>query len=88
MTDALNKLSAKINGGETLKRLSDARAAVYGGGRDSHELTYLRGQNGDAAGVNTHRADAWDTFSGAQGVTDVTRPTEKERIFFQEQNYP
>ena len=88
MTNILNKLSAKSNGGETLKRLSDARTTVYGSGRDSHELTYLKAQNTDAAGVNLHLEDAWDTFAGARGVTSVTRPTEKKRLFFIEQNYP
>ena len=88
MDEMLKKLSAKSNGGETLKRLSDARTTVYGGGRDSHELIYLRGQNTDAAGVNTHLPDAWDTFAGAQGATDSTRPTQKKRIFFATQSYP
>lgn len=88
MDEMLKKLSAKQNGGETLKRLSDARTAVYGGGRDSNELTYLRAQNTDAATVNTHLPDAWNTFAGAQGVTDETRPDQKKRVFFRTQNYP
>lgn len=90
MDEMLKKLSAKSNGGETLKRLSDARVTVYGGGRDSDELIYLRSQNADAEGVNTNLPDAWDTFAGAQGVTDAgdVRPSQKKRIFFRTQNYP
>ena len=90
MDEMLKKLSAKNNAGGNLKRLSDARTAVYGGGRDSQELTYLRAQNTDSATVNTHLPDAWDTFAGAQGVTGAgdRRPSQKKRIFFRTQNYP
>lgn len=85
----LKKLSAKSNGGETLKRLSDARVTVYSGGRNFDELTYLKGQNADASGVNTHLPDAWDTFAGAQGVTTNYQETHrKKQIFFRTQNYP
>ena len=72
----------------TLQRVSDQRVAKYGNARTSAELTYLRSQNTDSAGVNTHWADAWDTFAGAQGVTTVNRPTEKRNVFFRTKNYP
>lgn len=91
MDEQIKKLTAKSNGGETLKRLSDARTTVYGGGRDSNELTYLRNQNTDAITVNTHKPDAWDTFGGAQGVTGTNTYQEthrKKQAFFRTQNYP
>lgn len=78
----------KSNAAPTPHRLSDLRVAVYGGGRFSNELAYLKGQNGDASGINNTWADAWDRFAGAQGVTSVTRPTEKRRLFMREGNYP
>ena len=90
MDEMIKKLTAKNNAGPALKRLSDCRTAVYGGGRDSNELTYLRNQNTDAATVNTNLPDAWDTFAGARGVTGAgdTRPSQKKRVFFVSQIYP
>ena len=88
LDEAIKKMTASNNAGPDLKRLSDCRVAIYGNGRSSAELTYLRGQNADGASVNTHRIDAWDTFAGAQGVTDETRPDQKIRLFFRTQDYP
>ena len=88
LEEAIKKLTAKNNAGPALKRLSDCRVAVYAGGRTSNETTYLKGQNADAAGVNAHWTDAWDTFAGARGVTGETRPDQKRRLFFVSQNYP
>lgn len=89
--EMLKKLTAKSNGGEILKRLSDARVAVYGNGRASGELAYLKGQNTDAVSVNTHLPDAWDTFAGARGVTGTNTYQEthrKKQAFFRTQSYP
>lgn len=89
--EQIKKLTAKSNGGETLKRLSDARTTVYGNGRASDELTYLKGQNTDAVSVNTHLPDAWDRFAGARGVTGTNTYQEthrKKQAFFRTQSYP
>lgn len=89
--EAIKKLTAKNNAGPDLKRISDCRVAVYGGGRASDELVYLRAQNADASGVNTHQPDAWDTFAGVRGVTGTNSYQEthrKKSLFFRTQAYP
>lgn len=87
MDEMIKKLTAKNGAGPTLRRLSDTRTAVYGSGRTSAELTYLRGQNTDAATVNTHWADAWEGFAGLRSATSA-RGTQKRREFFRNQTYP
>lgn len=81
-------LSAKGTSAPAPLRLADLRAANFGNSRMSAELTYVKGQNTDAAGVNRHFSDAWATLAGAQGVTSVPGNKEKRRLFMREENFP
>ena len=50
-------------------RLSDQRVKLFHGrGTDYDELVYLRGQDGDAQGVNNKDSDAWTKFGAANGA--------------------
>lgn len=72
------KLNAKAaTSGAVRLRASDLRAAVFGSNRKSSELTYLRAQNTDAAGVNTKFSNAWTKFGVANGAAG----TRSDQIF-------
>jgi|GEM_PF-4944702 len=63
----IERLSVKT--GVASYRLSEQRRILYGGrGSKVDELTYLRGQNTDAAGVNKKSSDAWTKFAPANGA--------------------
>lgn len=82
----LEKMSAKT--GFASYRISDQGNALFGGrGTDFDELVYLKGKNGDAAGVNSKRSDAWTKFGTGNGATG-SRADQIERDFYIEGTYP
>lgn len=82
----LETLAKKVTGTPAPLRYSDMAASLFSDPgsaqkRKSDELAYYRGQNGDAATVNTKLGDAGMKFWSARDGGTETRRDQAERDF-------